>query len=396
MASPHPATPDHTDANAPAVTPASPQARILGVGSALPPTAADQPTLAHAAAPNNTATPREVRRLHALYQRTTVATRSSVLLSPDTPITKFYPPPSPATHPPTPPCVDDPASPTTAARMHAYRQHAGPLAARAAQHALTHANLPAQRITHLVTVSCTGFHNPGIDLELLQTLSLPDHTQRLHLGFMGCHGALAGLRTAAALAASTPAANVLLVCVELCTLHFQYGPQPDHLVANALFADAAAAVVLTTPSDTHPPSPRYTHAVTALVPDSREAMSWTITDHGFTMTLSPRVPDLVADHLPPLLDRLLTPHHLTIPDVAHWVIHPGGPRVIAAALRTLNLPGHAAELSRQILQQHGNVSSPTVLLILQRLFQQSPPPRGPVVMLAVGPGLSLEAALLQV
>src|SRR6185312_7307169 len=133
--------------------------------------------------------------------------------------------------------------PTTGERMRIYAEEAGPLAVRAAKIALAEAATPAADITHLVTVSCTGFAAPGVDYSLIRGLGMASTVQRTHVGFMGCHGALNGLRVANAFASADPNARVLLCAVELCSLHYYYGNEADKLVANAIFADGAAAIV---------------------------------------------------------------------------------------------------------------------------------------------------------
>jgi predicted naringenin-chalcone synthase len=207
---------------------------------------------------------------------------------------------------------------------------------------------------------------------------------------MGCHGALNGLRVARALTGSDPAAHVLLCAAELCSLHFQYGWDSDQAVANALFADGAAALV-----GASEPAGASLWRVAAngscLVPDTADVMTWLIGDHGFEMTLSPRVAQLIATHLQPWLVGWLDLQGIALNDVASWAIHPGGPRVIDAVQEALGLDRSATTESREVLASYGNVSSPTVLLILERL--QHAGATRPCVALAFGPGLTIEATL---
>lgn len=291
----------------------------------------------------------------------------------------------------------DDLGPTTAERMQLFEAHAAPLAVAAARRALQSSRVPAERISHLITVCCTGFCAPGVDIRIAHELDLPGAIRRTHVGFMGCHGAINGLRTAQAYAQAETEAVVLLCAVELCSLHQQYGWQPEQIVSNALFADGAAAVVL----GSRPESARgYGHSNlwavrdtgSLIVPDTEELMSWTVRDHGFSMTLSPRVPEVIRGWLRPWLHEWLGQSGLTIDGVGSWAIHPGGPRILNAAADAAGLPREALSDSRQVLADYGNMSSPTVLFILKQLRERRAPL--PCVMLAFGPGLTVEAALI--
>jgi predicted naringenin-chalcone synthase len=282
--------------------------------------------------------------------------------------------------------------PTTAQRMKVYVENALPLAERAARAALGPSGLSPSDVTHLVTVSCTGFAAPGVDVGLIKRLGLPATVQRTHVGFMGCHGALNGLRVAAAYAAADPDARVLLCAVELSSVHFHYAWNPKRLVANALFGDGAAAVVGTADrAGTDADAWRCVASGSCLFPDSEYAMTWSIGDHGFDMTLSTRVPNLIGANLKPWLEDWLRANGLRLADVASWAVHPGGPRVLTDIETALGLPAGATDVSREVLGRCGNMSSPTVLFLLDRLRQRSAP--RPCVALGFGPGLVVEAAL---
>lgn len=279
--------------------------------------------------------------------------------------------------------------PTTAQRLKEYLTHVPSLAKRAAQAALTQATLAPADITHLVTVSCTGFSAPGWDIDLIRQLELPPTVQRTHVGFMGCHGALNGLRVASAFAEADSSAHVLLCAAEACSLHFHYGGTPKQMIANALFADGAAAVV----GCFRPGSPwRVVASGSCLLPDCAEAMTWNIGDHGFVMTLSSRVPALIHQHLSPWFDAWLNAQGLARRDIGSWVVHPGGPRILDAVEAALELPTIATKVSREVLAECGNMSSPTVLFVLERLRRQQAPL--PCVLMAFGPGLVVETALI--
>jgi predicted naringenin-chalcone synthase len=283
----------------------------------------------------------------------------------------------------------DDRGPTTAERMAHYAAQAGTLALRASRHALEDARMPAGDITHLVTVSCTGFRAPGVDVELMKGLGLPATTQRTHLGFMGCHGALNGLRVAAAFTGADPAARVLVCATELCVLHHHYTWDPQKMIANALFADGSAAVVGTAmaPAGTW----RVAASGACLFPDCEDAMSWSVGNHGFDMTLSRKVPALIATNLRPWMDRWLAEQGIRLEEVASWAIHPGGPRILEAAEEALGLSPEATRAAREVFAAHGNMSSPTVLFIVDELRRRRAP--RPCVALGFGPGLAAEATL---
>lgn len=285
----------------------------------------------------------------------------------------------------------DDAGPTTAVRMREYRRHAGRLAAQSSRLALQAAEVAPRRITHLVTVSCTGFHAPGFDLELIRRLPLSPAVARTHIGFMGCHGALNGLRVAKAFAAE-PSARVLICATELCGLHFHYGWDPQQMIANALFADGSAAMVGA--GDAATGSWRLVANSSVVIPNSADAMSWSVGDHGFAMTLSRDVPQLISRHLRPWLMEWLASHGVTPAAVTGWAVHPGGPKVLDAVAESMDLNSEALAESRSVLADYGNMSSPTVLFILERLMRR--PMAGPIVALGFGPGMVTEAALLQV
>jgi predicted naringenin-chalcone synthase len=286
----------------------------------------------------------------------------------------------------------DDLGPTTGQRMAVYAADAGPLALTAAHTALTHARLTAGRVTHLVTVSCTGFIAPGIDLILINGLGLPQTVERTHVGFMGCHGALNGLRVANAYASSDPNAVVLLCAVELCTLHYHYGWDPQRIVANAIFADGAAAVAGVSGERAKGQDWQVHASGSCVVPDTAEAMGWTIGDHGFEMTLSKQVPKIIATSIRPWLTSWLQKHGLRLEEVRSWAIHPGGPRILEAVEEALGLPREATADARGVFAEYGNMSSPTILFIINQLRQRNS--GRPCVALGFGPGLAAEATLI--
>lgn len=359
---------------------------ILGLGTTLPRDTIAQSEAADLATAFCCVDRRQARLLPSLYRRTGIATRGSVLLEGRNgggPRQSFFPPVS----------GPEDRGPSTQARMERFEHEALELACTAAGAALADAKLSSGAITQLVTVSCTGFGAPGFDIGLIRRLGLPASVGRTNIGFMGCHGALNGLRVARAMTGADPGARILLCAVELCTLHFSYGWDPEKIVANALFADGAGALVLGPPAAGEGIGWRVAASGSTIVPDSEDAMSWRITDNGFVMTLSSRVPELILARLRPWLASWLATHGLGLDDVRSWAIHPGGPRILDAVEEALALSTEQMAASRDVLNTCGNMSSPTALFILQRLRAGGAHP--PCVALGFGPGLTVEAALLR-
>lgn len=279
--------------------------------------------------------------------------------------------------------------------MARYAREAPILAEAAARGALAAAAVGAGQITHLITTSCTGFFAPGLDVELISRLHLRPDIQRLHIGFMGCHAAfnaLAAARDAVAAAAAVGRdARVLVCCVELCTLHFAYGWQPEKLVANALFADAASACVVGTANAAAGEGFEILHTASLLLPDSRDAMTWRVGDHGFEMTLSSELPNLIGTHIRPWCESWLADAGTSLAEIDLWALHPGGPKILSACRDALSLADSDLQTSRDILSSHGNLSSATLLFLLQRLQQNDA--RGKCLAVGFGPGLMAEGLL---
>lgn len=291
------------------------------------------------------------------------------------------------------PRVESVADWGTAARMRRFVHEALPLGKEALGACLAGAGLDPADVGLLTVVSCTGYATPGLDVLLARDLGMAPDTQRLAIGHMGCYAALPGLATVADAAVARGRTAVLL-CLELTSLHLQ-PPSTDseQMVAHALFSDAATAVAV------QPGRPGLAGlALVDLVARTDAAnaglMTWDVTDLGFRMGLSPRVPKVLAQHVAGALDQLLGAAGLTVPDVAAWAIHPGGPRIVDVVADRLGLGDEQVADSRTVLADHGNCSSATVLLILERIAPRLEPGQHAVAM-AFGPGLTLYAALLR-
>jgi predicted naringenin-chalcone synthase len=251
-------------------------------------------------------------------------------------------------------------------------------------------------ITHVVTASCTGFFNPGLDYFLVRDLGLPASTERFHLGFMGCYAAFPALRMAAQFCQANPQANVLVLCLELCSLHIQLGDREDQLLANALFADgAAAALVSARPPAAGRPALQLERFASALVPEGEADMAWAIGDRGFDIALSSYVPKILGANIRGLVDGLLADAGCSRDAIDIWAIHPGGKSILDQIERSLALRPEQLSPSRQVLRDFGNMSSATILFVLRSLLADPAGGGARICSMAFGPGLTVELALLK-
>ena len=284
-------------------------------------------------------------------------------------------------------------APSTGTRNAAYVREAPALFLNAAKDALAATDLAPDDVTHVVTVSCTGFFAPGPDYLLVRQLGLRPTTQRFHLGFMGCYGAFPALRLADAVCRADPDAVVLVVCAELCSLHLHVGDDLDTILSSSLFADGAAAAVVTGRAPAAGTATVTLDALGTTLSDDGEAdMAWSIGDLGFDMVLSRYVPRILGSSLPAALPSLLG---LVSPaDVDRWAVHPGGRAVLDQVQAALGLADEDLAPSRDVLRRFGNMSSSTVLFVLAELLARPAAAPERVAALAFGPGLTVESALL--
>jgi predicted naringenin-chalcone synthase len=298
--------------------------------------------------------------------------------------------------------------PSTRTRNERYIDHAAPLTIEAARKALGAVDgIDAGDITHVVTVSCTGFSAPGPDYALVRGLGLSPQTQRFHVGFMGCYGAFPALKMAKAFCDSEPDAVVLVVSVELCTLHMRSSNEPDQIVASSVFGDGAAAALVTArdlPGDVA--TLELDRFATTLTPVGEDAMAWTIGDQGFDMVLSSYVPKIIDEHIEGALAPLF-PNARLFPDAPNpgsgagdidlWAIHPGGRSILDRVQAKLGLSDAQLDASRGTLRDFGNMSSATIFFVLKRLLESGGVAEGDqVCAMAFGPGLTVEAGLFTV
>lgn len=359
---------------------------IAGIGTAVPEFSIAQDDAATVAMALGHYDASRTDRLAKLYRLTRVQRRFSVLLKDNLGRFEsqdlFRPVPDAASR-----------GPVISERMGRYECHAPDLAEKAARRALDRASIAPAAITHLITVSCSGFSAPGADIALIKRLGLSPETQRTHVGFMGCHGALNGIRVARGLLQNAPDARVLLVAVEICSVHYQFSDEDDSNLANGLFSDGAAALVALPRESDRGADWHVAGSGACLLPDSESAMTWKVRDHGFQMTLGREVPALIQAHLRPWLESWLSRFNMAIEEVGTWAVHPGGPAILQAVQSTLGLRHEDLGASWEVLRAFGNMSSPTILFVLEQLRDAAAP--CPCVALGFGPGLAVEATLIR-
>ncbi len=281
-------------------------------------------------------------------------------------------------------------APSTGTRNDAYIALAPPLFAAASSQALTEAGIAPDEVTHVVTVSCTGMFAPGPDFRLVKDLGLPLDVERFHIGFMGCAAALPGLRAAAHICAAQPDAVVLVAAAELCTLHIRSSEDPQQIVAASVFADGAAAAIVSARPRRDGPRLELERFGTVLTSEGESDMVWTIGDQGFDMVLTAEVPRIIGREIREAVGSFLGSD---APDA--WAVHPGGRSVLDRVESGLSLDPAALAPSRSVLREQGNMSSATILFILRELLHDERLDEGAAIAaLAFGPGLTVESALL--
>lgn len=320
----------------------------------------------------------EKRKLRFLYHQSGIGQRYSVLSDYSRPLPewKFYPQTENL----------DPF-PSLEQRMAVYTKQAPLLSVDAIRNCLDGV-LHHREITHLITVSCTGMSAPGLDVQVMELLDLNKNIVHTSVNFMGCYAAIHALKLADAFCKADGAAKVLVVCTELCTLHFQREATMDNIASSLLFADGAAAV-LVLPQNSNRQGVSLKGFYSEVLPNGKRDMAWELSSSGFLMTLSGYVPDLIEQDFLAVVERSLQHSAWEREDVSHWCIHPGGKRILEAIERSVGLERTQLEASYQVLQQYGNMSSATILFVLQKILKDRSAPRK-LFGAAFGPGLMIE------
>lgn len=251
-------------------------------------------------------------------------------------------------------------------------------------------------ITHVITVSCTGFFAPEPAYEIVTQLGLPPSTERYHLGFMGCFAAFPALKMAQSFCESDPGATVMIVCLELCSIHFQDSQKTDNLISASVFADGGAGALVSAQANSKPGNASFSleQFATNIARKSKEDMAWTIGDTGFDMVLSTYVPEIIENNLLDSVEPLINRFGTRRDNIDYWAIHPGGRAILDNAERSLELAPGQLEASRNVLANYGNMSSATILFVLKELLEQPEEQEKTLTLaMAFGPGLTIESGL---
>ena len=322
------------------------------------------------------------RKIKYLYRQSGIDTRHSII--PD------YSLPAPAWHFYSPTENLEPF-PSLELRMQWYEKYAAALSLTAIRQCLK--KFPLHNITHLITVSCTGMSAPGLDLELMELLELPRTTFRTSVNFMGCYAAIHAMKMADAFCKTDKEANVLIVCTELCTLHFQKDATPNNITSSMLFSDGAAAILISN----NPIAEGLTIGPFYSLVDmkGKRDMAWELSSKGFLMTLSSYVPDLIEKDFNTLVTDALSSARLNKEEITHWCIHPGGKKILEAVYKSLEFKDDQLKSSYDVLKEYGNMSSPTILFVLEKVMESlHQKEKNRIFGAAFGPGITMETFIL--
>lgn len=326
------------------------------------------------------------RKLKFLYRQGGIDTRYSVIpdYSCGADAWQFYPP-----------TENLEPFPSLELRMQWFQRYAAQLSLEAINDCMNSISTSAsgKNITHLLTVSCTGMSAPGLDLEIMELLSLPPTIHRSSVNFMGCYAAIHAMRMADAFCKADPGACVLIVCTELCTLHFQKEPSIDNITSSMLFADGAAAMLVT--GDKEKDGLHIDHFYSKVAAKGKQDMAWQLSSSGFQMTLSGYVADLIEEDFNQLVQDALSAAQLTQQEITQWCIHPGGKKILEAVHHSLGFANGQLENCYEVLRQYGNMSSATVVFVLKRIMQSMEAAKQQRIFgAAFGPGLTMETFIL--
>lgn len=282
--------------------------------------------------------------------------------------------------------------PSLEERMVLYNENATSLSVEAVENCIN-GHIEKEDITHLITVSCTGLSAPGLDLMLMEAMDLPKNIVRTSVNFMGCYAAIHAMKLADAFCKSTAAANVVIVCTELCTLHFQEDKAEDNMMSTLLFGDGSAAMLMS--SQDLGKGLRIKNFYSEVLTAGKNEMAWQLSSRGFLMTLSGMIPNLIQQDFLSLTEKALNNANVKIDDIDQWCIHPGGRKILDSIASSLSLPKESFQESYDILKNYGNMSSPTVLFVLKNILEKIKAGTAQNIFgAAFGPGLTMETFLL--
>jgi len=320
----------------------------------------------------------EARKLKFLYSQSGIGQRYSTIADYTRPVPewKFYPQ-----------TENLEPFPSLEGRMAVYHKQAPLLSVDAVRDCLNHVHQP-ENITHLITVSCTGMSAPGLDLQVMELMDLEKTIFRTSINFMGCYAAIHALKIGDAICKSDRHAQVLIVCTELCTLHFQREATADNMTSSLLFGDGAAAVLLM-----HDEAKNQGLFIDSFYSEinrkGKRDMAWELSSSGFLMTLSGYVPDLIEEDFAAVTARALAKDSIGVGDVSHWCIHPGGKRILQAIHKSLDFTNGQLQCSYDVLNEFGNISSASILFVLKKMMEQKKEVKK-LFGAAFGPGLTVE------
>jgi len=358
---------------------------ITSIGTATPPHRFDQSVIADFMVKAMRLGETDAKKLRALYRATGIESRYSVLADYGrTHDYEFYANSG-----------DFSPMPSTKKRLELFRKYAVELSKTSALNAMK--NIAPKDITHLIVVSCTGLYAPGLDIDLIKVLGLRADVQRTCVNFMGCYAAFNALKLADSFCGNQPDAKVLIICTELCSLHFQNGNTQDNMLANALFGDGSASLMVEGKTRKGLNlMPEMFHCDLAI--SGEDDMAWTVGDVGFEMKLSAYVPDIIQSGIKQLTNKLLDNISKKMSDVTYFAIHPGGKRILEVIEKELGLTRDQNAHAYNVLKNYGNMSSPTVVFVLQELCRNlnGVDHNKKILSFAFGPGLTMESMLLSV
>ncbi len=284
--------------------------------------------------------------------------------------------------------------PTTAQRMEMYEKSAILLVLKAFNNLKSKYNFDNNEITHLITVSCTGMYAPGLDIELIIEANLPTTIHRTCINFMGCYAAFNAMKVAKSICEENENHKVLIVGVELCTLHLQPALTDDDWLANALFADGAAALLIE--GKTSKKSLELKSFYADLAPQGKNEMAWYIRDYGFMMKLTSYISYLLAEKIKSITHKMFDKFGINQNQITHYALHPGGKKIVEGLEKVLEIDAFHNKYAYEILKNFGNMSSVTIWFVLEKFWNDDSffEKNHHLLAMAFGPGLTLEAGLL--
>ena len=354
--------------------------KIISIGTAVPEHRTEQPIILefmHAAYDNDVAS----RKLNALFNNSGISSRYSAIPDFDKSRNEhiFF--------------NGTPSRANITDILNVFKKKAVPLAIEAVKSSFEKINTSIAEfgITHLITVSCTGLYAPGLDAELMEKLNLPNDIFHTSVNFLGCNAAFHALKIADMIVKSECNAKVLIVCVELCTLHFQPKANHDNLLSNTIFGDGAAAVIFTS-DDSDKKGLAIKGFYSLLLNKGKDLMGWNVTPVNFEMILDAKIPDVIGDEVKNIVANASKKLKIKPESISKWAIHPGGKKIVDVIKAKLQLSDADTKASYKILDEYGNMSSPTILFVLNELMQENKVAET-IFAIGFGPGLSIETAL---